>query len=120
MDRDLRLAMRLLQWAQPELNTTPPGPLINEPMTTTGELATGAFKQPEAINSPDATDIGRVMTLTDGGLLLGLLWASTNAPVTRAAVIKAPTDCGKRKRAARHGGVSEDSTDRDELVMVDP
>ena len=26
MDGDLRLAMRLLQWAQPEVNTNPPAP----------------------------------------------------------------------------------------------
>ena len=53
----------------------------------------------------------------------GCSGASTNAPVTRAAVIKAPTDCGKRKRITGRRatiGVSEDSTDRDELVMVDP
>ena len=39
MDGDLRLAMRLLQWAQPELNTNPPAP--HHPSTRRDRSAPG-------------------------------------------------------------------------------
>ncbi|EAU75369.1 hypothetical protein RS9916_37717 [Synechococcus sp. RS9916] len=44
MDGDLRLAMRLLQWAQPELNTTPPGPAHQRTHDNDGRAGDWSFQ----------------------------------------------------------------------------
>ena len=44
MDGDLRLAMRLLQWAQPELNTSAPGSSHQQPHDDDGRAGDWAFQ----------------------------------------------------------------------------